>query len=100
MAKRCNKVLPTVGNVLGSNYVCGRDFINGLYTRHPSLGRMKTSSIDPKRAKKATCEVRDAWFDLQDNAIKELYENKEVPWASMKDVPAAAKLNMDEGAYT
>jgi hypothetical protein len=54
-----------VSHVSGKDVTIDRDFVRKWRARH-KVKRYKTASLDPKRAEKATVEVRDGWFALID----------------------------------
>ena len=67
-----------------------------IKSRKDLLTLMKGNSIDPKRARQAKVDVRDALFVKIDNFIKMLHSQGKVPWKSFADVPAHCINNMDE----
>ena len=60
------------------------------------LGLVKGNSIDPKRVRQATKDVRNALFVKLDNYVKMLHSQGKVPWESAHDVPPEDWNNMDE----
>jgi hypothetical protein len=50
-----------VSHVSGKDVTIDRDFVRKWRARH-KVKRYKTASLDPKRAEKATVEVRDGWL--------------------------------------
>jgi hypothetical protein len=69
----------------GKPVVCTRRFVEKFLADY-NLGKYKTSAIDPKRAKQATCEVRVAWFDLIDRVVVRAFDNGQTPWPKAGDV--------------
>ena len=61
-------------------------------------GRYRTSSLDPKRAAKATPELRDKWFAKVDGYVRRLYSEGKIPWPTFDKIPARCKYNVDEDA--
>ncbi|KAJ1450739.1 hypothetical protein M885DRAFT_589838 [Pelagophyceae sp. CCMP2097] len=78
--------------------VCSRHFV-GKFLVDYGFGKYKTSVIDPKCAKQATHEVREAWFDLNDHVMARAFQSGQTTWAKSEEVPAAHKYNMDEAAH-
>jgi hypothetical protein len=74
-----------------------RKITRGLMGRHKELVKIvQASSMDPKRAKQATEDTRDAMFFKLDSYIKSLYEIGHVSWKSYKEIPKENLFNMDE----
>ena len=63
-----------------------------------NLRRYKTSSLDPKRAQKATAYLRDKWFALIANYVTKLYADAKIPWPRFDKIPSRCKYNVDEDA--
>ncbi|KAJ1449514.1 hypothetical protein M885DRAFT_535265, partial [Pelagophyceae sp. CCMP2097] len=82
----------------GRPAVCSRHFVENFLVDY-GLGKYKTSVIDPKRAKQATYEVREAWFDLNDHVVDRAFQSGQTTWAKPELVPATHKYNMDEAAH-
>jgi hypothetical protein len=59
------------------------------FMREHSLKCRKTSAIDPARAKQGTRKVRDDWFRLVDDYVRELYADGKVPIS-----PSARQLSL------
>ena len=68
-----------------------------IHTR-PLPCRYKTAAIDPKRAARATEELRDRWFSKVDSYVRKLFSEDKIPWATFNDVPNRSKYNVDEMA--
>ena len=54
------------------------------------------ASLDPKRARQATGETRDAMFSKLNSYIQILNAMGELPWKNYNDIPSNAIYNMDE----
>jgi len=84
----------------GDPYVVSNALIKRWKRKH-NLKSYKTSAIDPARAAKATVELRDHFFKMVAEYIKQLYAKGKVPWDDYDKVPDTHKYNMDEeGAAT
>jgi len=69
----------------------------GLLTRYSNLVKIvAASSLDPKRARQATEEARDAMFFKLNSNIKMLHALGDLPWKQYSDIPAEFIYNMDE----
>ena len=79
------------------------DFVNAPKWR---LKAFKASNIDPLRTKKASPNVRDAFFDLYEGMIEKLYKRGQDPndhkipssfvWRHPSEIPPEFLYNMDE----
>jgi len=70
---------------------------DGILARHKDLVKIVSAgSLDPKRARQATAETRDAVFIKLNSYIQMLYLTKQIPWQSYDEIPAHSIYNMDE----
>jgi len=71
--------------------------VHGLFSCHGELLKIvQASSLDPKRAKQASKETRDAMFAKLDSYIHLLNALKLVPWHNYQEIPPDCLYNMDE----
>jgi len=71
--------------------------VEGILNRHSHLVKIvAASSLDPKRARQATEETRDAMFMKLNAYIEMLHEEKKIPWKHYSDIPSDCIYNMDE----
>jgi len=71
--------------------------IRGLFSRHDDLLKIvEAASLDPKHAKQANTETRDAMFAKLDSYIQTLHAMGLVPWQNYQDIPPHCLYNMDE----
>ena len=69
----------------------------GLLSRHKDLVKIvAAASLDPKRARQATVETRDAMFSKLCSYIEMLFATGDIPWRTYQEIPASAIYNMDE----
>jgi len=69
----------------------------GLLMRHSNLVKIvAAASLDPKRARQATEETRNAMFSKLNSYIKMLHAMGDIPWRQYSDIPAECIYNMDE----
>jgi len=54
------------------------------------------ASLDPKRARQATEETRDAMFFKLNSYIEMLHAMQKIPWKHYSDIPSDCIYNMDE----
>ncbi len=80
-----------------NNFKASAGFYRSFTRRFPDLKPRKTSSLDLKRAKKATVETRDALFKTIDDMITRLYMEQKIPYATFEEWPAKLKYSYDEG---
>jgi len=74
-----------------------RHVTEGLLLRHKELVKVvAAASLDPKRARQATAETRDAMFCKLNSYIKLLSATGEIPWKKYEDIPSNVIYNMDE----
>jgi len=70
---------------------------DGLLLCHKDLVKVvAAASLDPKRARQATGETRDAMFSKLNSYIQILNAMGELPWKNYNDIPSNAIYNMDE----
>jgi len=70
---------------------------DGLLLRHEKLVKVvAAASLDPKRARQATVEIRDAMFFKLNAYIELLHKMGMLPWKTYSEIPADAIYNMDE----
>jgi len=70
---------------------------DGLLLRHKDLVKVvAAASLDPKWARQATGEMRDAMFSKLNSYIQILNGMGELPWEKYNDIPSNAIYNMDE----
>jgi hypothetical protein len=79
----------------GDPYVVSDSLIKKWMEMH-KLKSYKTSAIHPTRAAKATVELRDHFFKMVDDYVKQLHAEGKVPWANFNEVPDTVKYGMDE----
>ena len=74
----------------------------GLLHRYKDLVKVvAAASLDPKRARQAMVDTRDAMFLKLHSYIQILFSMGLLPWKSFNDIPANSIYNMDElGNYT
>jgi len=71
--------------------------VRGLFRRHGDLLKIvQASSLDPKRAKQASKEMRDGMFAKLDSFVHLLHAMKLVPWQNYQEIPPQCLYNMDE----
>jgi len=71
--------------------------VRGLFSRHGDLLKIvQASSLDPKRAKQACMQTRDAMFAKLDSYICLLKAINLVPWQTYQEIPPNCLFNMDE----
>ena len=71
--------------------------VRGLFSRHGELLKIvQASSLDPKRAKQASRETRDAMFAKLDSYIHLLNVIGLVSWKNYQEIPPDCLYNMDE----
>ena len=69
----------------------------GLLMQHSNLVKIvAAASLDPKRARQATEETRNAMFSKLNSYIKLLHALGDIPWSKYSDIPAESIYNMDE----
>jgi len=70
---------------------------DGLLLHHKKLVKVvAAASLDPKRARQATVEIRDAMFFKLNAYIELLHKMGMLPWKTYSEIPADAIYNMDE----
>jgi len=71
--------------------------VEGILNRHSHLVKIvAAASLDPKRARQATEETRDAMFMKLNSYIEMLHEAGKIPWKHYSDIPSDCIYNMDE----
>ncbi len=71
--------------------------VRGLFRHHGDLLKIvQASSLDPKRAKQANTDTRDAMFTKLDSYIHMLHAMELVPWKNYQEIPPHCLYNMDE----
>ncbi len=71
--------------------------VHGLFSQHGDLLKIvQASSLDPKRAKQACKQTRDAMFAKLDSYICLLKAMRLVPWQTYQEIPPNCLFNMDE----
>lgn len=86
----------------GEQYVISNSFVRGWVRKHHLRG-YKTSGIHCSRAAKATLELRDHFFGMVDDYVKQMHNEdpQKWRWKSFDELPDTHKYNMDEeGADT
>jgi len=74
-----------------------RKIVRGLFSHHGELIKLvKAASLDPKRAKQASKETRDAMFAKLDSYIRLLKATGLVSWNNYQEIPPDCLYNMDE----
>ena len=73
-----------------------RGVVDRIVASNKALRKLRGNSIDPKRVRQATTDVRNAMFVRLESFIKLLYSQGKVKWPSFKDIPAENVSNMDE----
>jgi len=69
----------------------------GLLMWHKELVKIvSAASLDPKRARQATADTRDAMFCKLNSYIALLHSMGDIPWKNYSDIPASSIYNMDE----
>jgi len=92
----------TIDPSTGDLFVISSTFVKGWMRKHGLKG-YKTSGIHNSRATKATTELRDHYFDMVDDYVKQLHleDPEKWPWKTFDELPDTHKYNMDEeGANT
>ena len=70
---------------------------DGLLARHKELVKIvAAASLDPKQARQATEETRDAMFLKLISYIELLHSMGEIPWKNYCDIPPNSIYNMDK----
>lgn len=88
--------LKKVDPVTGHDYSISQHFVSNFISASPDLTLLKTSSIDIRRAKQATFEVRDALFDGVDRIVQRLHESGKVLFKCFAECPPEQKYCYDE----
>jgi len=71
--------------------------VRGLFRRHGDLLKLvQAASLDPKRAKQASKETRDAMFAKLDSSVRLLKAMGLVSWNNYQEIPPDCLYNMDE----
>jgi len=71
--------------------------VEGILNRHSHLVKIvAAASLDPKRARQATEETRDAMFFKLNSYIEMLHAMQKIPWKHYSDIPSDCIYNMDE----
>ncbi|KAL1525482.1 hypothetical protein AB1Y20_020338 [Prymnesium parvum] len=83
----------------GEPYVCSTSYVARFVQMRPELRAFKASHVDPLRAKKASAEVRDQFFDLFERMVSTLYARGQDPddplvpasfaWKTPEEIPGA-----------
>jgi len=69
----------------------------GLLKHHKKLVKIvAAASLDPKRARQATVETRNAMFSKLTSYIEILHAMGQLPWRSYIEIPPSSIYNMDE----
>jgi len=69
----------------------------GLLRRHKDLVKVvAAASLDPKRARQATVDTRDAMFCKLNSYIELLNGEGVLPWKTYNEIPSDSIYNMDE----
>jgi len=70
---------------------------DGLLKCHKNLVKIvAAASLDPKRARQATVETRNAMFSKLTSYIEILHAMGQLPWHSYIEIPPSSIYNMDE----
>jgi len=69
----------------------------GILNQHSHLIKIvAAASLDPKRARQATVDTRDAMFSKLSSYIEMLYAMGSIPWKQYSDIPSDSIYNMDK----
>mmetsp|Transcript_26567 Transcript_26567/g.89377 ORF Transcript_26567/g.89377 Transcript_26567/m.89377 type:complete len:396 (-) Transcript_26567:8-1195(-) len=95
----CAELLVKLGrgtdSTTGKPRKCSAHWVRDFIKEH-NLASYKSSAIDPARARQATPEVRDTFFDLVEEVTAREFAAGKITWAMFAQVPDANKYNMDE----
>jgi len=71
--------------------------IDSLLARHKEKVKIvSAASLDPKRARQANSDTRDAMFYKLNSYIQMLYSSGKIPWSTYDKIPSDSIFNMDE----